>query len=86
MPTIEIDFDVFKELTHRRIDESMTENEVIRELLELPKAQHSPQSSKPTSANAWIAKGVIFPEGTQFRATHKGQVYTGQVKNRNRDK
>ena len=35
MATIEVDFEVFKELTVRRESESMTENDVIRLLLGL---------------------------------------------------
>ncbi|ERS08725.1 hypothetical protein Q673_16865 [Marinobacter sp. EN3] len=80
MATIEVDFEVFKELTVRRESESMTENDVIRLLLGL-----DDQASKPTAGNEmtggnpWVCKGVAFPHGTEFRATYKGQMYTGLV-------
>lgn len=80
MATIEVDFEVFKELTIRRESESMTENDVIRLLLGL-----DDQASKPIAGNGatggkpWVCKGVIFPHGTEFRATYKGQLYTGVV-------
>ncbi len=83
MVAIDVDFEVFKELTVRRRSEAMTENEVIREILGLSKpATHSkaagPQSSGGTP---WVSKGVVFPHGTEFRATYKGQQHTGTVQN-----
>jgi len=80
MAAIEVDFEVFKALTVRRTSESMTENDVIRSLLGL-----GDQASKPTTGNentneiAWVCKGVAFPHGTEFRATYKGQLYSGVV-------
>ena len=84
MTTIHVDFEVFKELTARRVSESVTENDVIRELLGLPstKATPSPLPASPeTGALPWVSKGVSFPSGTEFRATYKGQQYTGTVEN-----
>ena len=80
--TIEIDFDVFKELTMRRKTPEMTNNEVVREALGL-----DPTSRRVGSLNGiersdgrpWVSKGVVFPHGTEFRATYKGQVYRAKV-------
>jgi hypothetical protein len=95
MPQVHVDFDVFKALTMRRAEESVTENDVLRELLGLPKAPNSKQPSPPQSGTPfapsvwpllsaspadWISKGVRFPEGTEFRAHYKGQTYLGRVK------
>lgn len=80
MHTIEVDFDVFKQLTIRRTTEDVSYNDVIRELLGL--GQDKAQTSKgetDISPNDWIAKGVRFPTDTEFRATYKGQVRTGRV-------
>lgn len=80
MHTIEVDFDVFKQLTIRRTTEDVSYNDVIRELLGL--GQDKANSSKretDISSNDWIAKGVRFPADTEFRATYKGQVRTGRV-------
>ncbi len=84
MATIEVDFEVFKELTARRTSESITENDVIRELLGLNRAAPvAPYQPKAVEAGRfpWVGKGVSFPHGTEFRATYKGQLYTGKVEN-----
>jgi hypothetical protein len=78
MPTIEIDFEVFKQLTVRRETESVTHNDVIRSLIGLPKSSDLRQVRPDVSEN-WVSKGVQFPIGTAFRAKYKGQLYTGTV-------
>lgn len=76
--TIEIDFDVFKELTKRRSSEEVTYNDVVRELLGLSvKKKISLAISQ--SGYDWVVKGVHFPQGTEFRANYKGQMYYGKV-------
>lgn len=80
MATIEVDFEVFKELTVRRTSESMTENDVIRSLLGLDDTKSKPAAgSENVGGNPWVCKGVVFPHGTEFRATYKGQLYSGVV-------
>lgn len=80
MATIEVDFEVYKELTVRRESESMTENDVIRLLLGLDDQASKPTpGNETTGGNPWVCKGVAFPHGTEFRATYKGQMYTGFV-------
>ena len=75
MATIEVDFEVFKELTVRRESESMTENDVIRLLLGLDdQASETTAGNETTGGNPWVCKGVAFPHGTEFRATYKGQM------------
>ena len=81
MPTINIDFHVFKELTRRRQSEEMTENEVIRDLLGLPNAQKEPKYDITQNDIPWVSKGVSFPHGSEFRATYKGQTHTATVQN-----
>lgn len=82
MVSIDVDFEVFKQLTLLRRSEEMTENEVIRELLKLG---HSTPQARPNAAEpegiAWVTKGVSFPHGTEFRAEYKGQEYVGRVQN-----
>jgi len=77
--TIDIDFDVFKELTHRRSSEDVTYNDVIRELLGLSIKRHVPLVGSTTGRGDWVTKGVRFPLGAEFRATYKGQTYHGKV-------
>ncbi len=83
MVAIDVDFEVFKELTVRRRSEAMTENEVIREILGLSKPANYSKAAAPSSGGGtpWVSKGVVFPHGTEFRATYKGQQYTGMVQN-----
>lgn len=88
MRTIEVDFDVFKALTLRRPSESVTENDVLRELLGLPPAARAQSSALAASAagvvsepGAWITKGVRFPAGTEFRAHYKGETHVARVQN-----
>jgi hypothetical protein len=83
MNTIEIDFDVYKALTVRRMNESMTYNDVLRELLGLGAVVNQDQPSRAEgsefASGDWVVKGVRFPVGTEFRSTHKGQMVTGVV-------
>ncbi len=78
MASIDVDFDVFKELTVRRASESVTYNDVIRDLLGIGRA--TPISIQ-THGNGIVLKGVHFPEGTQFRVTYKGRHYAARVQN-----
>jgi hypothetical protein len=85
MRTIEVDFDVYKALMLRRPNESVTENDVLRELLGLPPAAPARDTLQPGSAaalsepGAWITKGVRFPAGTEFRAHYKGETHLARV-------
>jgi predicted CopG family antitoxin len=79
MMTIDIDFDVFKELTHRRSSEEVTYNDVIRELLGLSIKRRVPIVGTTTARGDWVTKGVRFPLGTEFRANYKSQTYRGKV-------
>ena len=78
MQTIEIDFDVFKEITIRRKTEDITPNDVLREFFGLGMGQGS-ELPKSDAGKPWVVKGVIFPEGTEFRAVQKGHIYSGKV-------
>lgn len=79
MPTIEVDFEVFKALTARRPSEDVTENDVLRRLLGLPSRKSMPGAPAPAAAGDWVTKGVRFPAGTEFRAAYKGQTYLARV-------
>ena len=82
MPTIDIDFDVFKALTARRPNQNVTENDVLRDLLGLPmKGVATVGGGSHPAVGEWITKGVRFPPSTEFRANYKGQTYLGRVEN-----
>ncbi|MEW6658854.1 MAG: hypothetical protein AB1424_09360 [Thermodesulfobacteriota bacterium] len=78
MQTIEIDWDVFKEITIRRKNEDITPNDVLREVFGLEPRQ-GPRTQKAQSGKPWVAKGVVFPHGTEFRGFHKGKLYYAKV-------
>lgn len=79
METIEIDFDVYKQLTIRRKTANVSYNDVLRELLGLDAAEPAVATPEAASAGGWTTKGVTFPEGTEFRSTYKGKTITGKV-------
>ncbi|RME35463.1 MAG: DUF2924 domain-containing protein [Gammaproteobacteria bacterium] len=90
MYTIEVDFEVFKELTLRRPREEVSYNDVIRELLGLSPAQRKDiaplrealvdaLACAPSATEGWTTKGVSFPPGTEFRAVYKGETYHARV-------
>lgn len=87
MQAIDVDFEVYKQLTMRRETEHVTYNDVLRALLGLDSTHTSPANEQtelnsPSSGKGdWVVKGVTFPEGTEFRATYKGQLYQGVVSN-----
>ena len=80
MPYIEIDFDVYKALTARRPSEDVSENDVLRQLLHLPR-KATPAAFAVPQPGEWITKGVRLPAGTELRASYKGQVYLARVAN-----
>jgi hypothetical protein len=79
MPQIDIDFEVFKELTSRRASENVTYNDVVRELLKLPQTPNSEKSAS-NGSKPWVVSDTSFPVGSDFRTEYKGKVYLGTVK------
>jgi hypothetical protein len=79
MPQIDIDFEVFKELTIRRPTEAFSYNAVIRELLKLPKQANATKSATNDS-KPWVVLDTTFPAGSEFLATYKSKTYTGIVR------
>lgn len=78
MATVEIDFDVYKELTARRATETTTYNDVIRDLLGMGA---EPEVPTPGAGSGGLEmKGVFLPNGTQLSVTYKGQTYTAEIK------
>ena len=69
MPSIEIDFDVFKALTARRTSEDMTENDVLRQLFNLGKKGSALTKTDSPIPDDWVTKGVRLPSGTELRST-----------------
>lgn len=78
MPTIDIDFELFKHLTMRRQSEDHSLCDVIRELAGLEPQQGG--STASPAKGGWVSKGVHFPEGTELRASYKGKEYIAIIK------
>ncbi|MEP2612455.1 hypothetical protein [Marinobacter alexandrii] len=79
MATVEIDFDVYKELTARRATEATTYNDVIRDLLGIGRESETAKEKKAAIAGLEL-KGVFLPNGTQLRVTYKGETYTAEIR------
>ena len=79
MPSIEIDFDVFKAITYRRPSEETTENDVLREVFGLPTKKRSSLDLVTPQVGGWVAKGIRFPAGTEFRANYKGRTHLARA-------
>jgi hypothetical protein len=81
MPQIDIDFEVFKELTSRRPAEHVTYNDVLRELLKLPQSMAKKSSQPGSNGNKpWVVSDTSFPAGSEFVADYKGNTYSGIAK------
>lgn len=82
--SIDIDFDVFKELTARLPSPDSSYNDVLRDMLDLTNQEFKPYSAlemPSAEPGAWQIKGKVYPAGTQFRAKYKGLEYHGIVRN-----
>jgi hypothetical protein len=79
MRSIEVDFDVYKALTLRRPSESVSENDVLRELLGLSRTKAIASGAGSPAPGDWVTKDVHFPAGAEFRAKYKGRTYLARV-------
>jgi hypothetical protein len=79
MPTIEVDFDVYKAIIARRPTEDVSNNDVLRQLLHLGSRATVTEKVVRPNPGDWIVKGVRLPVGTELRATHKGQTHLARV-------
>jgi hypothetical protein len=79
---IDIDFEVYKELTARRQHENHTYNEVLRDILGL-----QPTSirgvvdgiAQPKPPKTFVLRGGELAEGTELKATYKGREYRASI-------
>lgn len=77
---IEIDFDVYKELTARRSNEDHSYNGVLRELLGLAAATSSaPKVSDGGGKSGRVIGGRFLPSGTNLRARYKSEAYKASI-------
>lgn len=79
MREIDIDFDVFKELTARLENETDNYNAVLRRTLKLTTSAPAKAAPARPLGRPWVSKGVSFDHETEFRANYKGQMYSARV-------
>jgi hypothetical protein len=77
--TIPIDFEVFKALTARLESQRDTHNGVLRRLLGLPAHEVTLVGPPDAPSRPWLAGGVLFQEGTEFRGRYKGKWVPARV-------
>ncbi|MBX3703590.1 MAG: DUF2924 domain-containing protein [Steroidobacteraceae bacterium] len=81
MPTIEVDFDVYKAIIARRTTEDVSNNDVLRQLFHLGSREKAPEKVVRPDPGDLVIKGVRLPAGTALRATYKGQTHLARVAN-----
>ncbi len=75
---IEIDFDVFKALTARRISEADSYNSVIRQLLQMPASQEELSTGENPDLPSWRGNGMRNAAAKAI-AEAGGNVYFGNT-------
>lgn len=84
MYTIEVDFEVLKALMALRHEESVSNNDVTRNLLKLGTKKDGDSrknAAAPDSSHDWLVKGIRFPAGSEFRSVHHGKHVSAKVAN-----
>lgn len=85
MYTIDVDFEVWKALTARRATESVTYNDVIRDLLGLKsdvanRAIAAALTGAPfNSPRKFVSRDLALPDGTLLRATYRSKIYSAKI-------
>jgi hypothetical protein len=79
MVSIEVEFDIYKDLTMLRPSENVTFSDVIRGLLGSKHGEDPVKTQTQIQLSGWYAKGVTFPNGTEFRATYKNRLHLAHV-------
>lgn len=81
MPSIDVDFAVWKALTALRRDEAHSYNDVLRALLDLPACEASEAiSGTDQEEEGCYLSGRWMPNGTQLRAQYKGRTHEATIR------
>ena len=84
MQQIEIDFEVWKELTIRRAHEGHSYKDVLRDLLNLKPATHQQHADAPVPLSGkhkgFALRDGELVEGTQLRAVYKGEEHRAYIR------
>ena len=87
---IDIDFEVFKALTARRVNENHSYNDVLRGLLDLNSLLEPDESAhvlqavsdaltRPLGFEGFTSTGLHLPNGTLLRARYKNREYSARI-------
>jgi hypothetical protein len=57
----------------------MTENDVLRQLFNLGKADNAFTKTETPAPDDWVTKGVRLPAGTEVRSNYKGNTFLARV-------
>lgn len=77
--SIDIDFEVHKQIELARESFSETPNTVLRRLLGIDTSQASTRVSAALTMRAWSGKGVQLPHGTRLRMEYNGRTHEGEI-------
>jgi len=75
MKTIDIDFEVWKEIVAQQKDENDSPNHVLRRLFKLSTAS----AASKAVVSYWSSRGGQIPVGTKLRSRHKGKIHEALV-------
>lgn len=75
MKSIEIDFEVWKEIVAQQKNENDSPNHVLRRQFKLSTAS----AASKAVVTYWSSRGGQIPVGTKLRARYKGKVYEALV-------
>lgn len=81
---IEIDFDVYKEITVRRDSPDVSENDVLRKLLGLAEETRETTTVGELSEprfEGWEWKGITLPSGTELLSEYLGRRFSALIEN-----
>jgi len=77
---VDVSFPTFKALTALRKDENDSIDDVIRRLLDIPqRPAEIARCQTPETATGLFLGGVLFPNGSSFRASYKGVPHFASV-------
>lgn len=82
MRAIEVDFEVWKALTARRVSESHSYNDVLRHMLDLKidsQAVEMVRAIEQPDGGRYLGRRWL-PNGTALRARYKGQPYHAEIR------
>ena len=64
-------------MRYTRAAETVTYNDVLRDILSVPKTTLAPQ----TNGGGWTWKGVTLPNGTGLQGKFKSEIYSAKIEN-----